>query len=374
MSFASRLPARIAIAIQLPVSIAAQSQRAVQTLNLDSPAALDSVIPQLAGKRVIFVGETHDRYDHHLNQLEVIRRLHQLDPNLAIGVEYFQQRFQPQVDDYIAGRITENEFLRSVEYFKEWGYDYRLYAPIFRFARDQGIPVRALNVPNSLASDVAKLGLTGLSDSQRALLPRDMGTADEGYRARLRAAFEEHASSKAGAFDRFVEAQLVWDEGMASHAAEYLTANPERRMVILAGAGHIEFGSGIPTRLERRIHETYAIVLNSGIEIEPHMADYILLSEKQELPPAGILGAKLTDKDDECRIASLTPGGGAEKAGIKRGDILLQVNGQPAKSTSDVRLALWEKRPGERVEVLVRRGHEDRHFDVELTAPPKGPN
>ncbi|HEY6343383.1 MAG TPA: ChaN family lipoprotein [Bryobacteraceae bacterium] len=366
----------------MPPCVAAQSERAVQAASLDSPPALDSVIPQLAGKRVIFIGETHDRYDHHLNQLEVIRRLHQLDPNMAIGVEYLQQRFQPQVDDYIAGRITENEFLRSAEYFKEWGYDYRLYAPIFRFAREQGIPVRALNVPSSLASDVAKLGVTGLSESQRSLLPREMQPADEGYKARLRAAFEEHASAqksaqesaKPGAFDRFVEAQLVWDEGMASHAAEYLSANPGRRMVILAGAGHIEFGSGIPTRLERRIHATYAIVLNSGVEIEPHIADYILLSQKEELPSAGILGASLTDKEGECRVASLSPQGGAEKAGIKRGDVLLQVNGQPIKSVADVHLALWEKKPGEHVEVLVRRGHDDRHFDVELAAPPKGPN
>jgi uncharacterized iron-regulated protein len=374
MSLAPRLPDGIALGLLLPVCIAAQNELVVQALNLDSPAALDSVISQLAGKRVVFIGETHDRYDHHLNQLEVIRRLHQLDPNLAIGVEYLQQRFQPQVDDYIAGRITENEFLRSVEYFKEWGYDYRLYAPIFRFAREQGIPMRALNLPSSLASDVAKLGVTGLSESQRALLPREMQPADEGYKARLRAAFEEHESKKAGAFDRFVEAQLVWDEGMASHAAEYLSANPGRRMVILAGAGHIEFGSGIPTRLERRIHATYAIVLNSGIEIEPHIADYILLSQKQGLPPAGILGAKLTEKEGECRAASLTPEGGAEKAGIRRGDVLLQVNGQVIKSVADVRLALWEKRPGQRVEVLVQRGHDDRHFDVELTAPPKGPN
>lgn len=64
---------------------------------------MDSVVSQLAGKRVVFVGETHDRYDHHLNQLEIIRRLHQLDSNLAIGVEYFPRQSQPQVDDFIDG-------------------------------------------------------------------------------------------------------------------------------------------------------------------------------------------------------------------------------------------------------------------------------
>ena len=130
----------------------AQGQGSVEAVDLHTTLSLDRLAAQLATKRVVFVGETHDRYDHHLNQLEIIRRLRQLDPSLAIGVEYFQQPFQAQVDDYIAGRTTEREFLRATEYYQGWGYDYRLYAPIFRFAREQRIPVRALNVPTSLAS------------------------------------------------------------------------------------------------------------------------------------------------------------------------------------------------------------------------------
>ena len=81
------------------------------------------------------------------NQLAIVKSLYELSPALAIGVEYLEQRFQPAVDDYIAGKIGEDEFLRRTQYFKEWGYDYRLYAPIFRFAREQKIPLRALNVP-----------------------------------------------------------------------------------------------------------------------------------------------------------------------------------------------------------------------------------
>jgi len=80
------------------------------TIDLDAPLPLDKLVAQLATKRVVFVGETHDRNDNHLNQLEIIKRLHELDPNIAIGVEYFQQPFQKQVDDYIDGRIQENEF------------------------------------------------------------------------------------------------------------------------------------------------------------------------------------------------------------------------------------------------------------------------
>lgn len=355
------------------VSATAQDQPSLQAINLDAPLRLDTLVSQLASKRVVFVGETHDRYDNHLNQLAIIRRLHQLDPNLVIGVEYFEQRVQPKVDDYIAGRITEDEFLRATDYFRTWGYDYRLYAPIFRFAREQHIPVRALNVPGSLPSAVAKVGIAGLSAQQRASLPADMQPADEAYKARLREAFELHQGAKPGAFDHFVEAQLVWDEGMAASAASYLNANPDRRMIILCGAAHVAFGSGIPSRLERRTHASYAIVLNSGEEIEPHIADYILLTKKQDLPPAGILGVNLEEKDGQCRVRSVIPNGAAEKAGIRRGDVLAAVDDQPVKTPADVRLALWNKKPGDRVRISLARKHKagTRSLDVELGAPGK---
>jgi uncharacterized iron-regulated protein len=355
----------------------AQDRVSLGALDLDAPLPLDTLAAQLATKRVVFVGETHDRYDHHLNQLELIRPLHQLDPNLAIGVEYFQQPFQLPVDDYIAGRTTEKEFLRATEYYRGWGYDYRLYAPIFRFAREQRIPVRALNVPNALPSAVGKVGIAGLSGPQRAYLPKEIGPADQDYRGRLRQAFEAHDAGKPDAFDHFVEAQLVWDEGMAESAAAYLNANQGRRMVILAGSGHLLFGAGIPKRLQRRTNATYAIVLNAGDEIVANMADYLLLTKSQELPPAGILGINLQEKDGECRIGSLSAGGAGEKGGLKRGDILVEIDGQKVERIADLRLALWDRKPGDRVQVSVHRKRPfgavtSRTFEIELSASGKG--
>ncbi len=366
----------------------AQDRVSWEAVDLDAALSLDRLAAQLAAKRVVFIGETHDRYDHHLTQLAIIRQLHQIDPNLAIGVEYFQQPFQPQVDDYIAGRTNEDEFLRAAQYFQGWGYDYRLYAPIFRFAHEQHIPVRALNVPTALPSAVFKSGLAGLpsaelTEQQRAYLPKEIVPADQDYKTRLRPAFAGHGSAKPEAFDHFVEAQLVWDEGMAESAAAYLNANPGRRMVILAGSGHVAFGSGIPKRLERRTKATYAIVLSNGEDVEPHMADFLVLGKKQELPPAGVLGVTLEEKcggeersgSEEgkgCGIHSLSPDGAAEKAGLKKGDALLEIDGHPIRGIADLRIALWEKKPRDRVRASVRRKHAAaRSYEIELTAPAK---
>jgi predicted metalloprotease with PDZ domain len=172
----------------------------------------------------------------------------------------------------------------------------------------------------------------------------------------------------------------VWDEGMAESAAAYLEANPGRRMVILCGAGHVEFGSGIPQRLERRTHETYAIVLNSGEgeDIEPHVADYLLLSKEQDLPPAGVLGVNLEGKSGECRVASVTPGGAGAKAGLRKGDAVVGIDAQVVKTVADARVALWDKKPGDRVRVEVRRKRRlgagaSLNFEFTLAAAPKPP-
>jgi uncharacterized iron-regulated protein len=342
--------------------------RAADLSNTLAPAALAQ---ELAGKRVVFVGETHARFSDHLHQLELIEQLYALDSDLAIGVEYFSRRSQSQLDDYIAGRATEQAFLRV--YYAQWGYDYRLYAPIFRFAREHRIPIRALNVPRALPTAVAKVGLDGLPPEQRAELPKDIEPAGDAYQARLRESFDAHDASHQRDFDRFVEAQLVWDEGMAESAAEYLDANPGRRMVVLAGSGHLAFGDGIPQRLQRRTGASYSIVLSSELEIEPGIADYILLSEDVTLPPPGVLGVDMEDADTGSRIVSFAPASAAEKSRLERGDVLIAIDGERVANVAEVRATLWDKKPGERVVVDVRRRerrrNKDLSFDVVLAAP-----
>jgi len=102
---------------------------------------LDALLDILADKRVIYIGESHDRYEDHLNQLGILRGLKARGRHLAIGMEFFQQPFQPVLDAFVAGTLGEADFLKQTEYFERWRFDYRLYRPLLRFAREHGIPV-----------------------------------------------------------------------------------------------------------------------------------------------------------------------------------------------------------------------------------------
>ena len=233
---------------------------------------LEHLLDTSAQRRVVFVGEHHDRYADHLNQLRVIEGLHRRGSQLAIGMEFFQQPYQAALNAYIAGEIDEAQMLRQTQYFDRWRFDYRLYRPILRFAREHRIPVIALNLESELTRRVAELGAEGLTPAERARLPAAIDRTDPAYAARIKAVFDQHPMPDQRSFERFVEVQLLWDEGMAERAARYLTENPGKTLVVLAGAGHIEYGQGIPKRLVRRVPVS-AVTLLNGFEVQIRRSD-----------------------------------------------------------------------------------------------------
>ncbi len=331
---------------------------------------LAEAIPRLARKRVVYVGESHSNYGHHLLQLEIIRGLYREHPDMAIGLEFFQQPFQRVLDAYIAGQIDEKEMLARAEWFDRWIYDYRLYRPILRFAREKRIPVVALNVPMEIIEQVSRKGIGGLSEEERAALPATIDTSDEEYRERLRRIFEQHERRGGGrSFDRFVDVQLSWDEGMAEQIADYLKRHPERYMVVLAGTGHLMYGSGIPNRVHRRLPVEQAIVLpGDGLRIEPGISDLVVIPVAAKLPPAGLMGVMIGDHGDAVMIQGVAPESAAAEAGLRKGDVILAIDETPVKNTADVKIVMLDRRPGERVAVRIRRDGQNRTYQLELGA------
>jgi len=340
-------------------------------LALNSFSTLQAIMPSLADKRVVFIGEQHARYDHHLSQLEIIRRLHALDPELAIGMEMFQQPFQPALDDYVAGDIDVEAMLRVTEYYQRWRMDYRLYAPILQYAREQGLPVIALNVPKELTRRVGRVGLEGLDDDERQQLPADMAPADEAYRQRIKAVFDAHPNHGQQSFEHFLEAQLLWDEGMAERAAAYLLAYPDQRLVVIAGNQHVAWGSTIPKRLQRRLDVPVATILNSWQgAVAPGLADFLLMPAVRSLPPAGKIGALLEDGDHELIITSCLQDSACAAVGVKDGDRIAAIDKISVNSIADLRLALWDKQPGDSISIAIVRKRlllPDKNLNYELT-------
>ena len=315
----------------------------------------EALVAKLAEERVVMIGEVHDRYDHHLNQLELVCRLHRRHADLAIGLEFFQQPFQDPLDAYLDLRIDTPEMLARTEYYDRWHFDYRLYAPILEFARGRGIPVVALNAPQEISSKVAKEGIASLSEAERAQFPAQLDRDLPGYRERLRAVFDEHPEIQQMSFENFVDAQLIWDESMAERAARYLGAHPGGHLVVLAGDGHVT-RSGIPARFGRRSGvEAVNLLQGEPKDIAPEDADYVLVSETIELPRVGKIGVTLDTSGDRLVVSDFSEDSAAKDIGILSQDRIVELDGKPIASLADLKVALIDKRPGDVVSVKVER-------------------
>ena len=313
-----------------------------------------NLINSLEANKIIFVGETHDRYDHHLNQLAILRAMHERDPNLAIGVEWFQEPFQPIVDAWLAGKIDEDELLQRTGYFDRWRYDYRMLRPIMEYAKSNHLPVLALNAPTELTRKISHGGLQALTDAQRKQLPADISPPDNAYRSRLEKIFAEHYSEQ-HQLENFLLVQRVWDETMAENISRFLQPNPQWRMVVFSGSGHTSHGSGIPQDVAQHLPNIkQAIVTSSAAqEVKPGEADYFVLTHPFSLPATGKLGVKLAQNG--VKIDSMVANSAAQRAGLQNGDRLAGINGTTIAHASDLMLMLARCKPGQQVQVSVER-------------------
>ncbi len=314
------------------------------------------MMQQLQNKRVVFVGETHDRYDHHINQLLVLRAMHRQNPRLAIGVEWFQQTFQPVVDAYLAGQISEDELLNGTDYYNRWRYDFRMLRPILDYAKANHLPVIALNAPTEITSKVALSGLDSLTAAERAQIPDPITPPDTSYLNRLKRVFAQHAHAH-GDFENFAMAQRVWDETMAANTVKFLQTHPEHRMVVLAGSGHINTQSGIPVDVKRRMPTSTQATLHSVDlrERQGGIVDYQIITQFLSLPPTGKLGIWLESAKQGVRIGKLMANSPAEKVGLHEGDKIVSLNGLPIGNMAELFIHLARYKPGEQVRLGVKQ-------------------
>jgi uncharacterized iron-regulated protein len=244
----------------LATAIAPPSLAQTVTTTTGETLVLDQVWEKLVQAQVVYLGETHDSKADHAAQLAIIQALYQRNPQLVIGMEMFQRPYQQAIEDYLADRIDEAELLKRTEYEKRWGFDWELYAPIVRFAKANKLPIVALNTPAEVTRKTSRQGLASLNLNDKRFIPpisaiqAGVTTSAAGYRQMLQEVFEQVHQGKGGAarFERFFTAQVLWDETMADRIAQLLRRG-DRPVIVLAGQGHIVYGYGIPSRVQRRI-------------------------------------------------------------------------------------------------------------------------
>ncbi|KDB51522.1 hypothetical protein X805_29000 [Sphaerotilus natans subsp. natans DSM 6575] len=338
------------------------------------PAA--ELLGWMAEAQVVLLGERHDSAEDHRWQLQVLAQLHARRPALALGLEMFPRRLQPVLDAWVAGRLSEAEFLRQSEWDQVWGFDARLYLPLFHFARMNRLPMLALNVERGVVAAVGRRGFEALSEAEREGVGRP-AEPPEAYRQMLRQVFHAHPgpAGEGGAaqpsptapdapppdaFARFIGAQAFWDRAMAEAIAARLAREPGLLIVGILGGGHVRDGHGVAHQLrDLGVPRIGALLTWERAEscqaLGETLADglYLIDPPRDDAPPR--LGIAMAPAPDGVRLSAVTPGSLAAAAGLREGDLLTEAAGRPLRSPDALRALVQRQPPGTWLPLKVQR-------------------
>ncbi len=205
-----------------------------------------------------------------------------------------------------------------------------------------------------------------LTGEEKKRIASSLDFSNKEYRDDLNKVFSLHADHvEFQDFNYFLQSQTLWDEGMAESAHRFMARNSEYKMVILTGNGHIRHKYGIPERLYRRNHEPFTVVVQDE-EIEYGIADYVLLSTELKGRESPKLGVIVEEKDQGLVVMGIRHNTPARKAGLQKGDIIIQFAGQPIRSLADLKRALFFSEMGSTLEIQLKRNDKTLDKEIEL--------
>lgn len=104
----------------------------------------DQLIQDISKSDYLLIGDFHALQQSQKAQLRILKSI-SVDLKLILGVEFFEAKHQKLIDRYMAGALSEREFLRAIKWQKSWGFPWEHYRPIIRWAQKRKIRVVGLN-------------------------------------------------------------------------------------------------------------------------------------------------------------------------------------------------------------------------------------
>ncbi|NDK55112.1 ChaN family lipoprotein [Pontibacter fetidus] len=239
--------------ILLTITAMAQDKPAYQLFTANGKdVKYSKMLDELKKADVVLFGEQHNDPIAHWLQLEVAKDLHKAHgQKLSIGAEMFEADVQLVLDEYLSGKVAENNFEQESRPWNNYKTDYK---PVVTFTKEAGIPFIATNVPRRYAAIVAAGSLKALDnvspDAKKFMAPLpivvDMNLP--GYKNML-AMFgsSTHGNTKG---ENIVQAQALKDATMAHFILRQLAK--QNKVLHLNGSYHSDNYEGIGWYLKQK--------------------------------------------------------------------------------------------------------------------------
>ncbi len=262
-----------------------------------TPSSFAAMVDALTESDVVFLGENHDHKGGHDLQKAIVQTLLGRNLPVALGMEMFERDVQGVLDEYLAGQITEANFLQAARPWPNYKDHYR---PMVELLKERNLPVIGTNAPRRYVGIVSRKGQAALqslpsaSRTHLAPLPYSM-TLPAGYEKELDEIFGgSHTATDPKAAPsaampampspaNMKAAQALWDATMADSLLQFLRRDKSKHLVVhLNGSMHSDRNYGIVDRLRQAMPSLKIRTVSVRPDAKfptPNLSDYTDLAD-----------------------------------------------------------------------------------------------
>ena len=110
------------------------------------PVQRSQLIGDMLRADIILSADFHAFAQSQRTHLRLIRSLKKLNRPLVLALECFESQHQELLDEYMAGGISEADFLEKINWRERWGFPWSHYEPLVKIAKTRGYKVVGINL------------------------------------------------------------------------------------------------------------------------------------------------------------------------------------------------------------------------------------
>jgi len=246
---------------------------------------LDDIVADMAKADILFFGEEHNDSIGHYLEATLFKKLAAAYQNkVGLTLEMFHTDVQPVINEYLAGVITEKNFIKEA---RAWN-NYKDYRPMVEFAKNEGIMVIGGNAAARYSNAVTKNGLEVLSklpsSSKPFLPPNAVDTLTGRYYEKFIDLLGGHGM---GAM-KVYQSQNFWDATMAWSISKFAKENKGKKIFQVNGRFHSDEKLGTYAQLQKYAPKLKALNIasfaaedfeNPNWEKHKNLGDYVILTD-----------------------------------------------------------------------------------------------
>ncbi len=123
-------------------------------------SSYSEIIKEAEKSDILMIGELHNNAVSHWLEFELTKDINEIkNGKITLGAEMFESDDQLVLDEYLSGKISDNNFKTEAKLWQNYKTDYK---PLVDFAKTNKLKFIATNIPRRYASLVYSRGLESL--------------------------------------------------------------------------------------------------------------------------------------------------------------------------------------------------------------------